>query len=289
MGEVTRTRLDKLATEIRADVDFAEASWRNAVRYAIAAGEKLIEAKGLLKHGKWLPWLEENFEFTDRTAQRYMDVARNATRVSDLPTMRDAIALLTNPTPQTMTVTSAPAPESPEPVRFVVTESEPAQSMPVTSAPAVHTTPIWKKPEEEPDLPWPGGEEITAPEEEPEEVLGQVVETGTSGQEAEPEPDENEVEEKKPDWPVEHQIGQYTLRDWGSGAQLGDYTGKGTISIRLNCAACETGDVYYEGFDIDCEPQTLTGGLNMLEWAWETFGWTLTDDGRLLCPDHQED
>jgi hypothetical protein len=36
------------------------------------AGELLIEAKSLLKHGEWGNWLTENASFTERTAQSYM-------------------------------------------------------------------------------------------------------------------------------------------------------------------------------------------------------------------------
>jgi hypothetical protein len=36
----------------------------------------LIEAKALLKHGEWLPWLKEHVGFSDRTAQLYMKIVR---------------------------------------------------------------------------------------------------------------------------------------------------------------------------------------------------------------------
>jgi hypothetical protein len=49
------------------------------------AGEALIEAKRLLKHGEWLPFLKQCDvceSLTERTAQAYMHVARNWARLS---------------------------------------------------------------------------------------------------------------------------------------------------------------------------------------------------------------
>jgi hypothetical protein len=149
------------------------------------------------------------------------------------------------------------------------------------------------EPEPEP-IPEPDEvEEAQSPAEEPEEVLGQVEETATSGQVAEPEaspaPEPGE-EPEEPTWPVEHKIGQYTLEEWDGMANLGDsHGGKGTIAMVLYCAACQEGDTY-DGYEIDCEPNAIA------EDAYYTprmpifaLGWTLTDDGRLLCPDHWEE
>jgi hypothetical protein len=40
----------------------------------IKIGALLAEAKGQVKHGEWLPWLEENFSMSKATAQRYLQV-----------------------------------------------------------------------------------------------------------------------------------------------------------------------------------------------------------------------
>jgi ParB family chromosome partitioning protein len=55
------------------------------VEHAIRAGEALTAVKAQLQHGEWLAWLAENFDGSERMAQRYMLVAANPTRVSDLP------------------------------------------------------------------------------------------------------------------------------------------------------------------------------------------------------------
>ena len=63
-------------------------------------GRCLIEAKELLPHGEWLPWLNERVEFTERQAQRFMRLAKewsNPTALSDLGATK-ALALLALPT-----------------------------------------------------------------------------------------------------------------------------------------------------------------------------------------------
>jgi Protein of unknown function (DUF3102) len=90
--------LDTIASEIRQDIEAADKHWQSAVHHAIRAGEGLIEAKATLRHGQWLPWLEENFPgFSARSAQNYMRLARNRNAVADLPTIREAVATLAAP------------------------------------------------------------------------------------------------------------------------------------------------------------------------------------------------
>lgn len=94
---VQRQKLDRLAEEIGYEVDQAEAKFESAIDHAIRAGEKLMEAKRLVPHGTWLSWLGSNTRIGQRQAQRFMQVARNASRVSHLPTVRDALAALAEP------------------------------------------------------------------------------------------------------------------------------------------------------------------------------------------------
>ena len=51
--------LTDLAARIRVEHG-AAASLGDAARHAIAAGELLIEAKALVRHGQWLPWLRDH-------------------------------------------------------------------------------------------------------------------------------------------------------------------------------------------------------------------------------------
>ena len=65
----------------------------------LGIGQRLIEAKEMLSHGEWLPWLEDRVEFTERAAQRFMRLAReysNPTALSDLGATK-ALALLALP------------------------------------------------------------------------------------------------------------------------------------------------------------------------------------------------
>jgi len=70
-------RLAVLAAEIRkAHADVQDAA-RTAAQHAIEAGHALIEAKDLVGHGQWLPWLREHCALAERTAQLYIRIARS--------------------------------------------------------------------------------------------------------------------------------------------------------------------------------------------------------------------
>ncbi len=65
----------------------------------LTIGRCLIEAKELLPHGEWKAWLEESVEFSERSAQRFMRLARewsNPTTLSDLGASK-ALMLLALP------------------------------------------------------------------------------------------------------------------------------------------------------------------------------------------------
>ena len=65
----------------------------------LGIGQRLIEAKAMLSHGEWLPWLTERVEFSERAAQRFMKLARewsNPTVLSDLGATK-ALTLLALP------------------------------------------------------------------------------------------------------------------------------------------------------------------------------------------------
>jgi hypothetical protein len=68
-------RLPMLQAEIRDAHRLATAAADLSIDRARQAGLGLIEAKAMLGHGKWLPWLVET-GITARTAQRYMRLAR---------------------------------------------------------------------------------------------------------------------------------------------------------------------------------------------------------------------
>jgi Protein of unknown function (DUF3102) len=71
----------------------ARKAGESMVDHAIRAGKALIAAKAQVSHGEWLPWLETNFEGSEQMAHRYMRVAANASRVTELaePSLRKAL------------------------------------------------------------------------------------------------------------------------------------------------------------------------------------------------------
>src|SRR5262245_13433345 len=103
VGELTGGDLDSLAERINAEHAQAETAFREGLIHARVAGEFLAEAKRRCGHGSWLPWLEANVTFSERTAQAYMRIARewdalaaNPQRVADL-SYRDGLKLLAAP------------------------------------------------------------------------------------------------------------------------------------------------------------------------------------------------
>jgi hypothetical protein len=69
-------RLPVLAAEIRSAHEGVEIAARTAAERAVAAGKALIEAKALLPHGAWLPWLREHCRIPERSVQFYMRIAK---------------------------------------------------------------------------------------------------------------------------------------------------------------------------------------------------------------------
>jgi hypothetical protein len=91
-----RCELKRLAAEIRREHEAAEDSWRDALAHAVRAGERLIQAKRLVKHGEWLPYLAAA-GVPQTTASAYVRVAANQQHVAGLPTLRAALAELAVP------------------------------------------------------------------------------------------------------------------------------------------------------------------------------------------------
>ena len=99
-------RLPALAAKIERHHKATYRAFGYALDRALHCGDCLIEAKGLVKHGEWLPWLKANTTIGERQAQKYMNLARNRALVeagkyelgADLP-INDAVALLAKPKP----------------------------------------------------------------------------------------------------------------------------------------------------------------------------------------------
>lgn len=69
---------------------------RQAAESIVEIGLRLIEAKEQLNHGEWLPWLRDEVDFSDVSAQRYMRLAREygkSVTVTDLGASKALILL----------------------------------------------------------------------------------------------------------------------------------------------------------------------------------------------------
>jgi hypothetical protein len=73
----TSNSLADLAARIRAEHEAVCASVRATVIHAFNAGAYLLAAKALIPHGHFGDWLGEHCDVAERTAQRYMQLARN--------------------------------------------------------------------------------------------------------------------------------------------------------------------------------------------------------------------
>jgi hypothetical protein len=77
-----KDELERLATSIFERL-------KNSSRDAIKIGNDLITAKSMLGHGKFQPWIKNNFGMSERTAERYMALATRigskSDTLSDLP------------------------------------------------------------------------------------------------------------------------------------------------------------------------------------------------------------
>lgn len=71
MSELARTPA-MIATEINVIKQQVQSTMAYA---AIEIGKRLTEAKGLVAHGEWRGWLEKNVEYSERSAQTFMQLA----------------------------------------------------------------------------------------------------------------------------------------------------------------------------------------------------------------------
>ena len=79
MNEITQAHnglTTDLAVEIRKEHAAAIQHADKAVEHAKRAGELLLQAKGELPHGGFLPWIDEHLDVSRRQAQRYMRAAQ---------------------------------------------------------------------------------------------------------------------------------------------------------------------------------------------------------------------
>jgi phage N-6-adenine-methyltransferase len=98
------TRLPELAVEIGVAHLAANDAAQEALERAAECGRLLLEAKALVGHGNWLPWLEQNTTVGPRQSQKYMRLAQHwdelevkSELTSSHLTLSDAVKLLAEP------------------------------------------------------------------------------------------------------------------------------------------------------------------------------------------------
>jgi hypothetical protein len=100
MDAIVSNRLPILAAEINAEHLAAHEAAESALEHAAQCGRLLLEAKELLPHDEWLPWLEANTKVVARQSQKYMRLAQNWEAVEEKRTdgshlsINDALGLI---------------------------------------------------------------------------------------------------------------------------------------------------------------------------------------------------
>src|SRR5262245_37386076 len=89
-AQARSNRLPVIAASINDHLIAAKGSVWRGVEHAIAAGLLLMEAKEIVAHGEWIPWLQANCEIGPRQAQTYMRLARNRHKVEAIKTRCDS-------------------------------------------------------------------------------------------------------------------------------------------------------------------------------------------------------
>jgi len=70
---------------------------RRVVGDIVEIGRRLIDAKEIAGHGNWLPWLDREFGWTDKTAERFINVAGKSDKLSNLEVPVSGLYLLAAP------------------------------------------------------------------------------------------------------------------------------------------------------------------------------------------------
>jgi Protein of unknown function (DUF3102) len=80
----TTTKLEQLASEIQIGHRQCMDALKSVIPQAKIIGERLIEAKKLVRRGRWQAWIDQHCKFALRMAQNYMLVAIHYTKIAAL-------------------------------------------------------------------------------------------------------------------------------------------------------------------------------------------------------------
>lgn len=100
---IVQVDLQTIAQQIADEHEACSAAARQSLQHAMRCGDLLLQAKRECGHGKFSPWLADNFPGSKRTAQVYMRLAKNRATVeaksaeSALLSIDEAVKLLAEP------------------------------------------------------------------------------------------------------------------------------------------------------------------------------------------------
>jgi hypothetical protein len=158
MSEIILTNLttETLAEMAAEKAALVEQHGRKTVKAAIDSGRCLIEIKSRLGHGQWLPWLEQNWQYSQVHAHRFMTLAANYTsgfNLDDAESVNDGLRMIAEAKEAAGTKRTRKPPADPAPEVEVI-DNRPAkpQEQPRT-APAMFNDSDDLPPEEPPALP----------------------------------------------------------------------------------------------------------------------------------------
>lgn len=89
MGEITVNTIQRI-NELYREISTLFVS---SLEKAIEMGDLLLEAKRTLDHGQFTPWIEDNFPFSTKTANRWMTLALNKKDLKKLTKGNKALSL----------------------------------------------------------------------------------------------------------------------------------------------------------------------------------------------------
>ncbi len=89
----------KIAEKVRASAEAIRQHLQNTLASAIKIGQELLAVKETLEHGQFLPWLQAEFGWSQRTAYNFMSVAERfeVARIANLKIPPTAAYLLAAP------------------------------------------------------------------------------------------------------------------------------------------------------------------------------------------------
>lgn len=91
--------VDPVAEEIIEIHKRIEGGFRTVIEDAVMIGKLLIGQKNNMKHGAFVPWVENDLPFGLRTAQQYARLARNVEKIVDALSIETALKGLAEPKP----------------------------------------------------------------------------------------------------------------------------------------------------------------------------------------------